>query len=611
MEEEKIKIMKEIEELEEEFIKNMDTEEIHNAEKIEENLCYKAIETGLTDYITKYTKSIEDAGDSEDDIETSAIFHMREIASKLIGILGVSKDLYLDYDFEDMYVRTHMMISEMNDNLTESLSGMITGKNLENVDSQHIKIFWSGWNEGSQRVGGIISKILHDDGRKIGRIIETTKYSENLLNKCGKWSMEGYIIFKVIVKMLEFDERFKKFYDELDLNMIDAALIEEAKDFEKEKLEKEKIENLTSGGGLLSALQSLRPSRKNPKKVKLPTEEDRVEEKIVKIENLRRAPVGRQSLRRPSLTSQRVASQKMSSEKLEKMEMKNDEDEDEDDDEDNDEYRKSSLWRDLTDKARASTVGKSDTLKRKLKNFTTKIKTIINLIRKELWDNISLQFAQHVSDSKDTYSLIVLPLELYKMKNFLNKTLMKVELPNMKCSKIGVIFFEYIDKNPKMSNSIEFYQLNIEKNTLEKINTVVGEETAIQFIDFGDDDILKRQLLSLLKNYYTEKKFTTKTLRTMMEREYVDKDSKWADLRRDFRRRSKQTRAVAGVIEEDQFKKHIRRHTRRRNKKINKKYRERITIPETIKKGVKKVKRVTRRINKKLSRLTRRKKRKN
>ena len=205
---------------------------------------------------------------------------------------------------------------------------------------------------------------------------------------------------------------------------------------------------------------------------------------------------------------------------------------------------------------------------------------------------------------------------------------MKVELPNMTSSKIGVIFFEYITKNPKMSSRIDFYQLNIEENTLEKINTTTEEEKNIEFVDFNDS--LKRKLLSVLKNYYTEREFTTKTLRSMMEKAIkhdqskIDKvkHSNWEEIRRDFRRQSKKTRTVAGIIEDTQLRKQSRKNKRKDknidknidkkiDKKINKKYRERISIAETIKKGVKKVKRVTRRINKKLSRLTRRKKRKN
>ena len=607
MEDKKIEERREIDDLEREFIENMDKRDRENIQDIENNSCYIAIEKCLTDYISK---DIESVRDSKQDIETSANFHMREIASKLMDILGVTRDLYLDYDFKDIYDKTHMMKSEDNDNLTESLSGMITNKNLKNINMEHVKIFWSGWNEGSQRVGGIISKILHDDGKKIGRIIEATRYSESLLSKCGKWSMEGYLLFKVIIKLLESNADFKKFYDELDMSMIDAALIEELKDFEKEKVEKEKMENLISGGGLLSRLTSLRTKAKKSD----------MERDIVKIENLRRLSLRRPSLRRPSLASQRVASQKYNSDKKFPLSGKGNEENEEDDEDDEEEDEENEEGRVLIDTIRASKVAQSDTFKRKLKNFSTKLKTIINLIRKELWDNISLEFAKHESKEQDTYSLIVLPLELYNMKNFLNKTLMKVELSNMTSSKIGVIFFEYITKNPKMSSRIDFYQLNIEENTLEKINTVVSEETAIKFVDFNDS--LKRKLLSVLKNYYTEKKFTTKTLRSMMEKAIkhdqskIDKGklSNWEEIRRDFRRQSKKTRAVAGIIEDKHLRKQTRKNKRKDkkiDKKINKKYRERISISETIKKGVKKVKRVTRHINKKVSRLTRRKKRKN
>ena len=79
-------------------------------------------------------------------------------------------------------------------------------------------------------------------------------------------------------------------------------------------------------------------------------------------------------------------------------------------------------------------------------------------IRKNIWDKVSVKYSKYKDKLNDTYSIIVLPLNLTRVdqgvgNTFLDKTLLKHELPNMKCDRICVIFID-------TSNYKDIYILN-------------------------------------------------------------------------------------------------------------------------------------------------------
>ena len=95
-----------------------------------------------------------------------------------------------------------------------------------------------------------------------------------------------------------------------------------------------------------------------------------------------------------------------------------------------------------------------------------KLKNTSDKIRKDIWDNFSLQFAKFYSYN----TLIMLPNKL--TKEFLNKTLLKIELPNLNTKNVCIVSIKSLNKlvvNPHLKNK-KIYNIAKDKNVFLEFN---------------------------------------------------------------------------------------------------------------------------------------------
>ena len=107
-------------------------------------------------------------------------------------------------------------------------------------------------------------------------------------------------------------------------------------------------------------------------------------------------------------------------------------------------------------------------------------KKLTNKIRKDIWDEFSLKFAKYPCNN----TLIVLPYKLDN--NFFNKTLFKIELPNLKTKTVCIVIIKNINEiiiNPHLNTK---YTINIKNN----------KNIIFEFNPFN-----KKQIIDFLKNY--------------------------------------------------------------------------------------------------------------
>ena len=138
-----------------------------------------------------------------------------------------------------------------------------------------------------------------------------------------------------------------------------------------------------------------------------------------------------------------------------------------------------------------------------LKTTDVKKKTLILLmliynIRHDYWDVISKKYGKWSSEKEkredvskhETYSIIILPLET--PSDILSKTLMTMELPNMNCDKIGILFY-------KIETVGGVDTLNIYCKNLSDITLIEYKQYKKKKKDDEGKEAKKSHLLSLKK----------------------------------------------------------------------------------------------------------------
>ena len=103
--------------------------------------------------------------------------------------------------------------------------------------------------------------------------------------------------------------------------------------------------------------------------------------------------------------------------------------------------------------------------------------TLAEKLRKNVWDVLSKEYAKYKSPTLPTYALIILPKNLSSMKNFLEKTLLKTELPSLNCDRFGILFYD---------NSGNFYILRKGGFKLIQVNTSTPLKLDIELLEFNE-----------------------------------------------------------------------------------------------------------------------------
>ena len=396
----------------------------------------------------------------------------------------------------DVYDTTKLMDKELNEelNLNKVEDGQVDRMFQHLPPRTTIKIFWSGWPEMSQRVGALLCLGIEKSQELIpkqlkGRIIETTAYSKNFLNICEEFIEEGYYIIQAIYELYNENSRFRDIYNKIDLRKFPNEVIRQTKQKFIEDYYRHIAKTISKTDSeeridtLLMIMRKLEQNSRNaavlfksPKKVE---EGKRVKEADMEQTDMEQTD--------------------MEGEGEEGEEWKDDIDQPQNVKMTDAQKRMAHKWA-LRAKTRGqyNSRGSSTELDTNLNNPKNKLFTIVNLIRKNIWDYISCRFAQHITHSTavppvyvpPVYSLVVLPYELTKLGGFLDKTLMQVELPSMECKKIAVVFFDYNNE----SRTLTFYQLD------ESDENIIGIPERINFKEFNPE--YRDKLLKILYNLY-------------------------------------------------------------------------------------------------------------
>merc|ERR1712060_39625 len=157
-------------------------------------------------------------------------------------------------------------------------------------------------------------------------------------------------------------------------------------------------------------------------------------------------------------------------------------------------------------------------------------------IRKDIWDNISKQYAEYYNNEHATNvdAIIVLPLMLKDIDidntSFLTKTLICIELPALMCRNFSIIFFDKMDSKlytlakmiesdtlAKMIESEEYY--------LKEIKVPDSEDISIQTFPFNDNHS-RTNITNFLKTIYYKQKIDNnfnenKTIKFINKNNYI------------------------------------------------------------------------------------------
>ena len=402
-----------------------------------------------------------------------------------------------------------------------------------------IKVFWSGWPEKSQRVGALICQAIEEDSeiskKNIkARIIETTAFSENFLEHCKEFIEEGHLILKAIEKLYQ-NPNFRKIYDSTRIKNFPDELQRAATSMFMEAFQKYVL-NLPPRHPDIERLTVLFDSISVPLRTgrarRMSLEEFRtsqLRESSPPLDNqfggmlgfLARTVARVRGVARGSRSVSEVSPRRDPSQEMDKLKTKS--------------SRGDRLARVMQATSLKSKKIEDETLflqaiEEQGGVEVLKLFTIINFIRKYLWDYISCKFAQHNSTDKNIYSLVVLPLDLDNLQGFLYKTFMQIELPSMKCKKIAVIFFNYNEE----SNNLEFYDMDNALNYI-KNKLVPGIEYKVierlTFLDFNPT--YKSEIQETLYLIHTKYQGNPETYRLYSENieknEINMKEAEWLD----------------------------------------------------------------------------------
>lgn len=162
-------------------------------------------------------------------------------------------------------------------------------------------------------------------------------------------------------------------------------------------------------------------------------------------------------------------------------------------------------------------------------------KELASELRKNIWDVLSKQYAEYKAPLPlETYSIIVLPSYIPSIdageNTFLNKTLLMVELPSLKCDRFSILFFTK-DGYFYILGESGFSKIKINSNTPLKLN--------IELLKFNESS--KKNIIKFLKNVYLlQKKNSVKnSLEIIKKSSNLFKRKKYKTKKRSIKTRSK------------------------------------------------------------------------
>ncbi len=350
----------------------------------------------------------------------------------------------LAYDFVDLEERTQLQDKSDNKDYEISWKKNPGGEDLIKSDDSKfekglfVKIFWSGWEEKSQRVAALLAEKLskiESATEIIARNLELTNFPDKWVKLCGTWNIEQELFKHVIQDRVQAIKNIDEPMNQFILNRLFnfRTLKEEneiAREFEEAKKEVEMRGSIAYnnsdhiGGSLLSFFFK---KHRTPIDTKIHPEPQQLQ--LEQLEQLEQS--------KPKLKQQ------------EKENIK----------------------------------------------ITEKISVFL---RKAIWDHISKAFAEYVDiDKKNVYSIIVLPKNFCdskkKWEEFQNKTLYKIELPEMVCSKIAILLFEVDEVNITFTDLIASGDSSIYEE--------LEDGVTITFESFDEKTVKKK-----LKAYYDKSK---------------------------------------------------------------------------------------------------------
>ena len=127
-------------------------------------------------------------------------------------------------------------------------------------------------------------------------------------------------------------------------------------------------------------------------------------------------------------------------------------------------------------------------------------------VRKNIWDTMSIIYAKYKKENKKTISIIVLPKNISKSSdpNFLKKTLMALELPNMYCDFFTIILFDSDNKKQTNNKNLSLFNLNnIITWTYDEVE-LKDNDIKLNLNLFKFNDNIKNQLINYLTSLYNE-----------------------------------------------------------------------------------------------------------
>lgn len=117
-------------------------------------------------------------------------------------------------------------------------------------------------------------------------------------------------------------------------------------------------------------------------------------------------------------------------------------------------------------------------------------------LRKAIWDNISTEYAKYYppdAEGLSTYALLVLPINL--PSDYLNKTLIKIEIPNLQCNKVSILFFH--------KETADIYKLDSTSEDFKFVKWQHNDNTPLElhFVEFNPT--MKDKLLNFFNKLNT------------------------------------------------------------------------------------------------------------
>jgi len=216
--------------------------------------CKKYLMESLNKILNKYSYS---------DIEKNYIKIMEELSEEIYINISGKKDVKIfdntNIKKKDLLNFTKLPESSKDFELLyeDVLENNFKKLQIENEKKNiNVKIFWSGYAEGSQRTAGLLAHYLENNLQIKARIIETTDLPKEWLNICGTWDYEGERLNKAIHKLYSNFENKLELLFKLSDEYANGRLLSQLYEL------KERIEQYRSGGAFFTQKNMLSLNQK-------------------------------------------------------------------------------------------------------------------------------------------------------------------------------------------------------------------------------------------------------------------------------------------------------------------------------------------------------------